>query len=72
MQQEATQLLRAIETVLADNNVQLSDADLGLQSKDKLPKAIAEQAFALPLNSATMPVPVAPTAAASVGVNQPK
>ena len=39
------------ESVLTENQVQLSDADLGLQSKDKLPKAIAEQAFALPLNS---------------------
>jgi len=38
------------ESVLTENQVQLSDADLGLQAKDKLPAAIAEQAFSLPLN----------------------
>ena len=38
------------ESVLVDNNITVADADLGLQSKDKLPKALAEQAFTLPLN----------------------
>lgn len=51
------------ETVLADNNVQLSDADLGLQSRDKLPGAIADQAFALDLNqtSGILKGPFGPT-----------
>ncbi len=55
-QEKADEAVKALqegavfESVLADNNVQLSDADLGLQSKDKLPSAIAEQAFALDLN----------------------
>ena len=39
------------ETVLAENDVKLSDADLGLVSKSQLPAAIRDQAFALELNS---------------------
>ncbi|MGI9356402.1 MAG: SurA N-terminal domain-containing protein [Rhizobiaceae bacterium] len=53
---EAVESLQAggvFEGVLADNNITVSDADLGLQSKDKLPKAIADQAFTLPLNEAS-------------------
>ncbi|MDD9908178.1 MAG: SurA N-terminal domain-containing protein [Ahrensia sp.] len=38
------------ESVLSNNDVQISDADLGLQAQSQLPSAIAEPAFGLPLN----------------------
>ena len=39
------------ETVLSDNKVKLSDADLGLVTKDKLPKSLQEEAFSLAINT---------------------
>ena len=55
-QEKADEAVKALqegsvfESILAENNVQLSDADLGLQSKSGLPQAISDQAFALKLN----------------------
>ena len=39
------------ETILADNKLAVSDADLGLLVKDKLPKALQEAAFIAKLNT---------------------
>ena len=39
------------ETVLSDNKVKLSDADLGLVTKDKLPKSLQDEAFSLAINT---------------------
>jgi peptidyl-prolyl cis-trans isomerase D len=51
------------ETVLTDNKVTLSDADLGFLTKDKLPKALQDAAFSLELNtpSAILQGPFGPT-----------
>lgn len=51
------------ETVLEENGVSVSDADLGLMEKTSVPKALQETAFSLPLNE-TSPVidgPFGPT-----------
>ena len=38
------------ETILNDNGLSVSDADLGLLAKNQLPKKLQETAFSLPLN----------------------
>ena len=39
------------ETILSDNKVKLSDADLGMVTENKLPKALREEAFSLEVNT---------------------
>lgn len=51
------------ETVLSDNDVKLTDADLGMMAQAQLPKVIADVAFAAELNtpSAIIDGPFGPT-----------